>query len=140
MTLSFIGLVVALATFVGIWLGHVGVRKIEAASPTVWLPTVAALALGLGLEWAALRAGDLYLSGALGILGMTVLWDALEFTRQHNRVKHGHAPANPDNPRHARLLAEGKATTLHPLDRDPVGYPVSAARPDSLVAQKEWVK
>lgn len=124
MTINFIGLVASLATFLGIWFGHVGVRKIEAASPALWVPTAAALALGVALELGALWTEDLYVSAALGIVGMTALWDALEFTRQHRRVTRGHAPANPNNPRHARLLAEGRATTVNHLDRDPVGRPV----------------
>jgi len=36
---------------------------------------------------------------------MTFLWDAFEFYRQHYRIQSGHAPANPDNPRYARILA-----------------------------------
>jgi len=36
---------------------------------------------------------------------MIFLWDAFEFYRQHYRIQSGHAPANPDNPRHARILA-----------------------------------
>ena len=63
---------------------------------------------------------------------MTVLWDALEFTRQHRRVVKGHAPANPSNPRHARILAEhSNATTLDLLKRDPLGrqvYPDEAIK------------
>lgn len=129
MTLNWIGLVAAAAAFLGIWFGHVGVRKIEAASPTIWLPTVIALALGLALEIGALFSASVYLSGALGIVGMTVLFDALEFTRQHNRIKHGHAPANPNNPRHARLLTESQsATIINWLDRDPMGHVVSLPR------------
>ena len=138
MTLNWIGVVAALAAFFSIWFGHVGVRKIEAASPTLWVPTVIALALGLALEAGALFADNLYLSGALGIVGMTVLFDALEFTRQHNRVKHGHAPANPRNPRHARLLAEStSATTVDWLGRDPVGRRVTADEGLALVQGKE---
>ncbi len=122
MTLNWIGLVAAVATFFAIWFGHVGVRKIEAISPTIWLPTMIALVSGLTLEAGALFTNNLYLSGALGIVGITVLWDALEFTRQQNRVRHGHAPANPNNPRHARLLAENEsATTVNWLEREPVG-------------------
>jgi hypothetical protein len=128
MTLNWIGLVAAAATFFGIWFGHIGVRKIEAVSSTIWLPTVIALTLGLALEVGALLTHNLYLSGALGIVGMTLLWDALEFSRQHKRIAHGHAPANPNNPRHARLLAEGNAaTTLNWLDRKPSGRPVTQA-------------
>ncbi len=138
MTLDWIGVVAAAATFFGIWFGHVGVRKIEAVSPTIWLPTVIGLALGLALEAGALLADNLYLSGALGIVGMTVLFDALEFSRQHKRIAHGHAPANPNNPRHARLLAESKsATTINWLDRDPVGHPVAQ---DSILRHAEGAK
>jgi hypothetical protein len=125
MTLNWIGLVAAAATFFGIWFGHVGVRKIEAASPSLWVPTMIALSLGLAFEIITLFADNLYLSGGLGIMGMTLLWDALEFSRQHRRIADGHAPANPNNPRHARRLAECKsATTINWLDRDPVGHPV----------------
>lgn len=137
MTLNWIGFVAALATFTGIWWGHVGVRKIDFISPTVWLPTVLALALGLALEYLAYRTTSTALAVALGILGMTVLWDAFEFTRQHRRVGHGHAPANRGNPRHARLLAEGKATTVDLLKRYPVGRLVSAEEAPALVRPKE---
>lgn len=134
MTLNWLGLAAGAATFFAIWFGHVGVRKIEVASPTLWLPAVVALALGLALETGAMLAADRYLSGALGIVGVTLLWDAVEFVRQQRRVAHGHAPANPQNPRHARLLAENKAaTTTNWLDREPLGHPVNpeAVRPRS---------
>jgi hypothetical protein len=101
-----IGIVAALATFLGVWVGHVAVRKIEFVSPTIWLPTSIFTLLGIGLEVLALRSANAQLSAAFGILGITVLWDALEFTRQQRRVRKGHAPANPNNPRHARLMAE----------------------------------
>ena len=138
MTPNWMGLVTAAATFFGIWIGHVGVRKIEAASPGLWLPALSALALGAALEIGALLSPSPYLSGALGIVGMTILWDALEFRRQDNRVKHGHAPANPRNPRHARLLAESRsATTRDWLNRDPVGRPVSRDEALALVQSSE---
>jgi hypothetical protein len=131
MEINLIGLIAALAAFLGIWLGHVGVRKIDAISPTVWLPTLIALALGLGLEYWSLSSDDIYISTSTGILGMTILWDALEFTRQHRRVIKGHAPANPSNPRHARILAKHpSATTLDLLKRDPIGRQVN---PDEAV-------
>ena len=127
MSLNWIGLVTALATFMGVWIGHVTVRKIEYVSSTVWLPSIVALFLGLSLELGALLSENIYISAGLGILGITVLWDALEFWRQHHRVEKGHAPANPDNPRHKRLLAESNsATTIDWLNRIPVGRPLSA--------------
>lgn len=127
MTLHWIGLVAAIATFTGVWLGHVTVRKVEYISSTVWLPSLVALLLGLSLEYVALLSADDTLSAALGIFGITLMWDALEFWRQHRRVEKGHAPANPDNPRHARLLAEsGSATTVDWLKREPAGSQLSA--------------
>jgi hypothetical protein len=57
---------------------------------------------------------------------ITAGWDALELFRQQRRVERGHAPANPLNPRHARILAEcPAATTLDLLDRQPLGRPVA---------------
>jgi hypothetical protein len=121
-----LGLVAALAAFSGIWFGHVAVRRIESISPTIWLPTTLFVIVGTALEWFSLSTSNVLLSTAFGILGFTFLWDALEFTRQQNRVKKGHAPANPRNPRHARLLREyPSATTLDLLKRDPLGKPVN---------------
>ena len=121
------GLIAALSTFLGIWLGHVAVRKIEFVSPTVWIPALAALCLGLVFEAGALYSESLPVSAALGIFGLTLMWDALEFRRQERRVEKGHAPANPANPRHARLLAKGGlVTTIDCLKRDPQGRQLSA--------------
>jgi hypothetical protein len=126
MELNAIGLVAAASTFLGVWFGHVAVRKIESVSPTIWLPTVIFTLLGITFEWFSLSTSNLNLSTASGILGFTFLWDALEFTRQQNRIKKGHAPANPNNPRHARLMREyTSVTTLDLLKRDPVGKQVS---------------
>jgi hypothetical protein len=126
MELNFTGIAAALSAFLGIWLGHVSVRAIERRATKLWPPIVIALALGLALELASLITDHRLLSTAFGILGITILWDALEFVRQERRVKKGHAPANPDNPRHARILAASpSATTLDLLKRNPTGQPVS---------------
>jgi len=124
MTLNWIGVVAALATFFGVWIGHVMVRKVEYRASDLRVPVLVTLVIGLGLELVALSNISLSVSAACGILGMTVLFDALEFRRQFKRVKKGHAPANPNNPRHAPLLAEGKATTSNWLKREPVGQVV----------------
>lgn len=125
MQINFIGLAAAAATFFGVWLGHVSVRKIEREVSRIWIPATVALLLGLGLEFASLRADNLALSAFCGILGVTLLWDSLELgVRQPRRIVKGHAPANPKNPRHARLLEQyPTATTIDWLDRDPRGVP-----------------
>lgn len=122
MPLNLTALAAALATFLGIWLGHVSVRRVEARAANLALPVGACIALGLALEAASLFTASRPLSAALGIFGLTVLWDALEFRRQEARVKRGRAPANPANPRHQRILAEHPAaTTLDWLKREPRG-------------------
>jgi len=138
MSLQLIGLVAALSVFFGIWFGHVGVRTIERVSSTIWLPTLLAALLGLALELWSLMSGNRYVSAATGIISITLLWDALEFIRQERRVKEGHAPANPDNPRHARILVEyPTATTVDLLDRDPVGHPITPEEAVRLVSTQE---
>lgn len=139
MEINLVGLAAALATFFGVWLGHVSVRKIEREVVRLWIPTLIALVLGLGLWFASTLTSSLPLSAASGILGVTLLWDALEIAiRQPKRIQHGHAPANPNNPRHAKILAEHpEATTVDLLDRDPIGRPYTA---QEISAMKAGVK
>jgi hypothetical protein len=135
MTINLIGLVAGVATFLGIWFGHVTVRKVEATAPKLWLPIVVSLILGLGLEYGSLISENLPVKTATGILGVTLLWDSFEFWRQQKRIQKGHAPANPENPRHARILAAYEsATNVDLLDRDPIGRPVGAKEAIQLVA------
>jgi hypothetical protein len=116
-----LGLTAAIVAFVSIWLGHVAVRKVEAEARDIRLPMFIAVALGLVTEYGSLLTDNWSLKTAWGILGVTLLWDAFEIYRQQNRVKHGHAPANPNNPRHARFLADPnlRATTQDLLKREP---------------------
>ena len=138
MEMNFIGFAAALATFFGVWLGHVSVRKIERETVNLWKPALTAIGLGTGLEIAALITSSLTLSAMCGILGVTLLWDALEFFRQQKRIKCGHAPANPNNPRHVKILAEyPDATTIDWLDRGPRG---SAYSPAELASIKKGTK
>ncbi len=139
MTLNAIGAVAALATFLGVWIGHVTVRKVEYRAPDLRVPMLIASIGGLILEIVALASTSLSVSGACGILGMTALFDALEFRRQFERVKKGHAPANPNNPRHAPLLAEGRATTNDLLKREPVGQVCILAGQVADLPHKEQV-
>ena len=139
MQINLIGPAAALATFLGVWLGHVSVRKIERETVHLWKPTVIAILLSAGFGTASFLTSSLPLSAICGIFSVTLFWDALEIAvRQPKRVKHGHAPANPKNPRHARILAEyPEATTIDWLDRDPRGAPYSAAE---LASIKESAK
>ncbi len=132
-----LGLITALSTFLGIWLGHVGVRMVERRTVHLWKPIAAALTLGLTLEVVSLSTVHRSLSAATGILGVTLLWDAFELIRQEKRVRHGHAPANPRNPRHTRILAEHpSATTFDLLNREPLGQPVTAEEAAALVGRR----
>jgi len=125
--MNLIGVVAAVVTFLSVWFGHVAVRKIEFISPTIWIPVTAFFSFGLVVEFLSLSAINRSLSTALGIFGITLLFDAFEFVRQEKRVKKGHAPANPNNPRHAEILATySSATTLDLLKRDPTGLRMSA--------------
>ena len=134
MELNWIGPAAAAATFFGVWLGHVSVRKIEREVERIWIPSTLALLSGVGLEIASFLSPSLILSTICGILGVTLLWDALELAvRQPKRIKHGHAPANPNNPRHAQILAtHPEATTVDLLDRDPRGTPYTSAELNSI--------
>jgi Domain of unknown function (DUF4491) len=91
MTLQWAGLVLAALIFGTIGLGHVAVRKLNYRYGTKPAPFF--LVLGLSLLVTSNLA-----SAALGIVRMTTLWDAVEFVRQEERIRRGHAPANPDRP------------------------------------------
>jgi hypothetical protein len=134
METNWLGPASAAATFFGVWIGHVSVRKIEREVERIWIPTSLALLLGIGLLIASFLTSSLILSTICGILAVTLLWDALELAvRQPNRIKHGHAPANPHNPRHAKiLLTHPDTTTIDWLDRAPRGFPYSKEELASL--------
>jgi hypothetical protein len=126
MTINLLGPIVAFTAFFSIWFGHVAVRKIEAIAPTLWIPSTIFALLGTLCEWLSLKASSLLVATVFGILGITLLFDSFEFIRQQRRIMKGHAPANPDNPRHAKILKEyPSATTLDLLKREPIGSPLT---------------
>ena len=135
MEINPLGLTAAVTAFLSIWIGHVSVRKIEAKTVNLWKPMAIAIALGLALEYAALSIAHRPLSTVCGILGITLLWDALEIKRQTQRIRKGRAPANPNNLRHASMLIEPNtpATTLNLLNRDPIGRVVDMDEAIKLV-------
>ena len=122
-----LGLIAAVTAFLSIWGGHVAVRKVEFISRTIWLPTVMFAVFGFAAEYFSLITSSRSLSIILGILGITLLFDAFEMSRQQKRIKKGHAPANPNNPRHAAILTDSnfRATTHDLLKREPTGKPIA---------------
>ena len=124
--MNFIGVVAALTAFFSIWLGHVAVRKIEFVSRTIWIPSTIFASFGIVCVWTSLITTNLQLASIFGILGITFLFDAFEFTRQQRRVQKGHAPTNPNNPRHAAFLAvpSSQAITIDLLKREPIGHTI----------------
>jgi hypothetical protein len=126
MIINSIGLLTAITTILTIAFGHIMVRELEYRIHTIKPAITICIFLGIGLEIGALLSDSRTASAILGIIGITFLWDGLEFYRQQKRVIKGHAPANPDNPRHQRILSQYPiATTVNILDRDPRGYPYS---------------
>jgi len=135
MAINPLGLITAVTAFLTIWIGHVTVRKVESEAHDIRPPMFIAIVLGMVAEYFSLSTSNLQLSTILGILGITLLWDAFEIYRQENRIKHGHAPANPNNPRHAKILKEySSATTLDLLKRDPIGRQVSPEEAPTLIS------
>jgi hypothetical protein len=133
--MNLIGAIAAVTAFLSVWFGHVAVRKIESISPTIWLPATIFAILGLFVEFLSLSTASRPLSTVFGIFGMTLLIDAFELVRQQKRVMKGHAPANPANPRHAKILVEHPAaTTLDLLKRDPIGKPVTLEQAAKLIS------
>jgi uncharacterized protein DUF4491 len=133
---NFLGPVAALTAFLSVWFGHVAVRKIEFNSRTIWLPAAAFAIVGIIFEWFSLFTSNFLLSTASGILGITLLFDAFEFVRQQKRIIKGHAPANPNNPRHAQFMREyASVTSLDLLERDPIGKPVSHNESVKLITE-----
>lgn len=139
--LELTGLWMALATFLGIWWGHVGVRWLEAHSVRIGPPAALLVAAGLGLNLYGLFSPNLAVAGVCSIIGITLLWDAFELHRQAKRVQKGHAPANPANPRHAAYLAVAgsHATTEDLLDREPMGVPATLELPAHHAAERKHV-
>jgi len=93
MTVEWAGPILAVVTVATIGAGHVAVRKLNYHLGT-W-PAYPLFALGLGGLVASLFVSSDIASAALGIVGITTLWDGVEMFRQERRVNKGHAPRNP---------------------------------------------
>jgi hypothetical protein len=110
------------------------VRKLEARLSKILPAILMCIWLGLVFIFGSLLLENNSISAISGIIGITFLWDALEFKRQERRVIGGHAPANPKNPRHLKILTEhASATTLDFLDREPRGKAYSQLEIDAIL-------
>jgi hypothetical protein len=129
-----IGIITAITTLLSIWFGHVMVRKLESRLERIVPAVILCILLGLLFEICALLVDSNRFSAIFGILGITFLWDALEFYRQQKRVIKGHAPANPNNPRHKHFLSQyPSATNVNLTDREPRGYPYTDEEINSIL-------
>ncbi len=93
MELNFIGLIVAVSTFVIIGLFHPIVIKSEYywGVKCWWV----FLILGLLTLGASLIIENIITSTILGVLGITFLWSIIEIFEQRERVNKGWYPKNP---------------------------------------------
>lgn len=92
-TLQWAGLALAVVTFVTIWWGHMMVRIVHYNFGTK--PAALIFGIGLLLVLVSTQTSSDVVSTSLGIVGLTLLWDAFELHRQEARVRAGHAPLNP---------------------------------------------
>jgi hypothetical protein len=91
--LQWAGLALAVVTFVTIWWGHMMVRIVHYYFGTKPAPLI--FGIGLLLVLGSTQVASDLISTSLGIVGLTLLWDAFELHRQEARVRMGHAPLNP---------------------------------------------
>jgi hypothetical protein len=109
------GPILAVVTFLTIWWGHVLVRIVHYYFGTRPAPLL--FVVGLALLFVSTQTTSDLISASLGIVGLTLLWDAFELHRQEARVRLGHAPLNPRVHRVAAGLAAARvAETVEDLD------------------------
>ncbi len=103
------GPILAGVTFLTVWWGHVMVRIVHYYFGTRPIPVV--FTAGLILLLVSTQTSADIVSAALGIVGLTLIWDAFELHRQELRVRQGHAPLNPRVHREAAGLAAATLAT-----------------------------
>ena len=85
MTLQWVGIILAGVTFGTIGFGHVLVRRLHARFGT--RPALPLFFLGVLVLLVSVMFRDNLLSGAFGILSITLLWDGVEIYRQEKRMQ-----------------------------------------------------
>jgi hypothetical protein len=84
-TLQPAGIILALITFGTIAAGHVLVRRLHARYGV--RPALPLFALGALILISSLVARSNLLSAALGLTGVTIVWDGIEMYRQEKRMR-----------------------------------------------------
>jgi hypothetical protein len=112
--LQIAGPVLAVVTFLTIWWGHVLVRITHYHLGTK--PAPAIFLGGLLMLLGSTQTMSDLLSATLGIVGLTLVWDAFELHRQELRVRQGHAPLNPKVHRVAAGMAAARLAESQPED------------------------
>jgi len=110
--------VLAIVTFLTIWWGHVLVRITHYYWGTK--PAPALFLGGLLLLLGSTQTGSNLISAGLGIVGLTLLWDAFELHWQEGRVRLGHAPLNPKVHKVAAGMAAARLAHASIEDADDV--------------------
>jgi len=85
MLFQWAGIVFAIVIFSTIAIGHVLVRRLHPILGT--RPGLPFIMLGCLIMTSSLAVRSDLLSGTLGILGITTIWDGIEFFRQEKRVQ-----------------------------------------------------
>jgi hypothetical protein len=112
------GIVSGLITMIGVWCGHILVRKIDFNAAALRWPVFLFMAAGGGCLLISTFLVHPIFAAGMGICGVILFWDGLELSQQEKRVRIGHAPANPMNPRHRKILEScPDATIVHPFDQ-----------------------
>jgi len=93
MEIHYIGVAIAISTFIVIGLFHPIVIKVEYHWGTK--PWCLFLVMGIIAICGALFVGNTYLSALLGVFGASCLWSIGEIFQQRKRVMKGWFPMNP---------------------------------------------
>ncbi len=88
MSLQFAGIILAITSFATIAVGHILVRRLTPTFGTrLGLPFII---LGVVILIGSGFVVNNTLSGVLGIVAITTIWDGIEFFRQVKRIQKGH--------------------------------------------------
>ncbi len=116
--INWVGPLLGVICLLGVWSGHILVRKLDFHLAKVRPVAVFMGLLGCCTILSTLWISNTILAGILGVAGMILFFDAIELFLQEKRVRIGHAAANPANPRHQKILQSSNDSVIYnPLDQ-----------------------